>query len=335
MLTRRDRGGSVGRDDLPAAEEVLGYFEELSNWGRWGDDDALGTLNFVTPEATLAAAAEIQLGRSVSCAWDIVARQRDGDLFGTPQRYMLNHGQGLADEHRVVPPHRRADDRGFGASEFFGLVFHGLNVSHIDALSHIFWDRRMYNGYPAELVTSQLGATRLAITDIADGVTTRGVLLDVARAKGVDWLEPGTPVTPADLEEAEVAQGVTVRSGDIVFLRTGHCRYKHAHGPAKTNAGQPGWHASALPWIHEREVAAIGCDTGQDVTPSGYHKAGLNLPVHSIGISAMGLWLIDNLDLEAVGDVAAELGRWSFFLSLQPLRIEGGTGSPLNPVAIF
>jgi len=320
---------------LPSADEVFEYFDQLSNWGRWGPDDARGTLNFVTPGTTRAAAAEIVTGRSVSCAWDIVTRQQEGDLFGTPQRYMLNHGQGLADPERVVPPHRRADDRGFGASEFFGLVFHGLNITHIDALSHIFWDRQMYNGYPAEWVTSQLGATRLAVTDIRDGVSTRGVLLDVARAKGVDWLEPGTPVTPADLELAEARQNVKVRSGDIVFLRTGHGRSRHEDGPGKTNRGQPGWHASALPWIHEREVAAIGCDTGQDVTPSGYHDVGLNLPVHSIGISAMGLWLIDNLDLEALAATAEELTRWTFFLSLQPLRIDGGTGSPLNPVAIF
>lgn len=320
---------------LPSGPDVLAYFERLSNWGRWGDEDALGTLNFVTPATTVAAAAEIQLGRSVSCAWDIRSERQEGDLFGTPQRYMLNHGQGLADPDRVIPPHRLADDRGFGASEFVGFVFHGLNITHLDALSHIFWDRKMYNGYPAEWVTSQLGATRLAITDVRDGIATRGVLLDVARARGVDWLEPGTPVTPVDLEAAEERQGVRVRSGDVVFLRTGYGRSRHENGPGKTMRGQPGWHASSLPWLHEREVAVIGCDTGQDVTPSGYADVGLNLPIHSIGISAMGLWLLDNLDLEALGDTAEELERSSFFLSLQPLRIEGATGSPLNPVAIF
>jgi len=321
--------------NLASAEEVFSYFETLSNWGRWGDDDALGTLNYVTPEVTVAAAAEIQTGRSVSCAWPITNKHQEGDLFGTPQRFMLNHGQGLGDPDRVLPPHRRPGDRGFGASEFVGFVFHGLNITHLDALSHIFWDKKMYNGYPAELVTSQLGATRLAVTDVKDGISTRGVLLDVARARGVDWLEPGTPVTPADLEAAEERQGVRVRAGDAVFMRTGYGRSRHENGPGKTSRGQPGWHASALPWLHAREVALIGCDTGQDVTPSGYYEAGLNLPVHSIGIAAMGLWLLDNMDLEAVGEVAQELSRWSFFLSLQPLRLEGATGSPLNPVALF
>ena len=320
---------------VPSADEVHGYFESLSNWGRWGEDDARGTLNFVTEATTLAAASEIQLGRSVSCAWPITNERQEGDLFGTPQRFMLNHGQGLADEHRVLPPFRRPGDRGFGASEFVGFVFHGLNITHLDALSHIFWDRKMYNGYPAELVTSQLGATRLAITDVAEGVTTRGVLLDVARAHGVDALEPGYGVMPEDLARAEAHQGVRVRSGDAVFLRTGYGHTRHTQGAQKTTRGQPGWHAATLPWLHEREVAVIGCDTGQDVTPSGYADAGINLPVHSIGISAMGLWLLDNLDLEALGKTCAELERGSFFLSLQPLRLEGATGSPLNPVAIF
>ena len=319
----------------PSADEVFTYFERLSNWGRWGTDDTRGTLNYVTPEVTLAAAGEIQLGRSVSCAWPITNQRQEGDLFGTPQRFMLNHGQGLADENRVLPPHRREGDRGFGASEYVGFVFHGLNITHLDALSHIFWDRKMYNDYPAELVTSQMGATRLAITDIAEGITTRGVLLDVARARGVDALEPGYGVTPDDLALTEERQGVSVRRGDAVFLRTGHGHVRHASGPTKTARGQPGWHASSLPWLHEREVAVIGCDTGQDVTPSGYNEAGLNLPVHSIGISAMGLWLLDNLDLEALGQTCEELERGTFFLSLQPLRLEGATGSPLNPIALF
>ncbi len=320
---------------LPTAEEVFGYFEELSNWARWGEEDDRGTLNYVTPKVTLAAAKEIQTGRSVACSWVITNQRQEGDLFGTPQRFMLNHGQGLADADRVIPPHRRAGERSFGASEYIGFVFHGLNITHIDALSHVFWDGRMYNGYPAEWVTSQLGATRLAITDVAEGISTRGVLLDVARAHGVDALEPGRGVTPQDLELAEKKQGVQVRSGDAVFLRTGYGHARHASGPGKTTLGQPGWHAAALPWLHEREVAVIGCDTGQDVTPSGYYDAGLNLPVHSIGITAMGLWLVDNLDLEALGVTCQELGRASFFLSLQPIMIEGATGSPLNPVAIF
>ena len=119
---------------LPDIDEVLGYFDTLSNWGRWGDDDRLGTLNYVTPDVTRAAASEIREGVSVSCAWDIDNRVQEGDIYGPPQRYMINHGQGLGDEHRVLPRHRRAADRSSGVAEYVGFAFHGMNITHIDAL---------------------------------------------------------------------------------------------------------------------------------------------------------------------------------------------------------
>lgn len=160
---------------IPSADEVHGYFESLSNWGRWGKDDCLGTLNFVTPDITVAAAPEVQVGRRISWSWPITHQHQEGDVFGTPQRFMLNHGQELSDSDRVIPPHRRPRELGFGASEFVGFVLHGLNITHPDALSHVFWDRKMYNGLPAELVTSQLGATRLAVTDVKDGISAMGL----------------------------------------------------------------------------------------------------------------------------------------------------------------
>lgn len=324
--------GDPTTDNAPAIDEVLGYFDELSNWGRWGDDDRLGTLNHVTPEATVAAAAEIREGAAVSCAWDV-----DGtdDIHGPPQRHMISTGQGLADEHRVLPRHRRATDRSAGAAEFVGFAFHGMNMTHLDALSHLFWDREMFNGVPAEHVTSHAGATSLAITDAAEGITSRGVLLDIPPLLDVDWLEPGFGVTPEHLEAAEARQGVTVRRGDIVFLRVGYSKRRRAEGPRPVNLGQAGFHASALPWLHEREVAVIGNDGGQDAMPSGYHLDGLAMPIHTIGITAMGLWLLDNLDLEPLVDACERRRRWTFFMHLAPLRLAGATGSPLNPVAIF
>ena len=320
---------------LPDIDEVLAYFDVLSNWGRWGDDDRLGTLNYVTPDVTRAAAAEIREGASVSCAWDIDNHTQEGDIYGPPQRYMINHGQGLADEHRVLPRHRRAADRSSGAAEYVGFAFHGMNITHIDALSHIFWDRRMYNGVPAEHVTSHAGAVSLAVTDAPTGVTSRGVLLDIPPVVGGDWLEPGFGVLPEHLDAAEARQGVTVRSGDIVFLRVGYSRRKREQGPRPVQLGQAGWHAAALPWLHEREVAVIGNDGGQDAMPSGYHRDGLGMPIHAIGIVAMGLWLIDNLDLEPLAEACATRQRWTFFMHLSPLRLAGATGSPLNPIAIF
>ncbi|MGH7899501.1 MAG: cyclase family protein [Candidatus Binatia bacterium] len=321
---------------VPTEAEVLGWFEKLSNWGRFGADDQLGTLNLVTAEHRRKAAALVTEGASVSCAWDISTMPQIGDHFGPPQRHMLMTGEGLADKHRVVPPHPVPGvdmSRSAGAVEYFGCVFHGVNITHIDALSHVFWDRMSYNGKPAELVNAMFGATNLAVTGLRDGIFTRGVLIDVPAVRGVDWLEPGEGVMPEDLEAAENRQGVRVSIGDVVLLRTGYSRRKREQGPLPIESGQAGWHAACLPWLHARGVSAIGCDTAQDVVPSGYTQVAL--PIHSIGIVAMGLWLLDACDLEALAATAARLRRWEFCFTVAPLRIEGGTGSPVNPVASF
>jgi kynurenine formamidase len=322
--------------DAPSEDEVLGYHKSLSNWGRWGTDDQLGTINLITPEKRRAAASLVTEGINVSCAWDLSTMPQVGDMFGPVQRHMLMTGEGLNDEHRVVPLHPVPGmdmSRQAGAAEYFGCVFHGVTITHIDALSHMFWDGTAYNGVPGALVNAMFGATSLAVTALRDGISTRGVLLDIPAARGVDWLEPATGVFPEDLEAAEAAQGVRVEEGDVVLLRTGYARQKRETGPIPPHEGQAGWHAASLPWLHERGAAAIGCDTGQDVVPSGYMTIGL--PVHCVGMVAMGLTLIDNCDLEELSATCARLGRYEFFLTLAPLRLEGGTGSPVNPIATF
>jgi kynurenine formamidase len=193
----------------------------------------------------------------------------------------------------------------------------------------------MYNGRPAELVSDR-GAEGLPITVAKNGVITRGVVLDVAAARGVEWLDPGQGAYPEDLEAAEARQGVRVGSGDAVFLRTGFGRYRRETGrvsAAEPGVSQPGWHAATLPWLREREVSLIGCDTANDVTPSGYPT--MALPVHIIGLVAMGLWLIDNCDLEGLASTAARLSCWEFHLAVCPLALSGLTSSPVNPIATF
>lgn len=192
----------------------------------------------------------------------------------------------------------------------------------------------MYNGVDASRVTVRAGATHHAMDALESGVVTRGVLLDVAASRGVHWLEPGEGVFPNDLEAAQRAQGVQVGPGDAVLLRTGYGRRKREHGPDDTvRIGRAGWHAACLPWLHERDVALIGCDTAQDVHPSGYPA--LRSPVHAVGIVAMGLWLLDNCDLEPLARACGERSRHEFLFSLAPLRIAGATGSPVNPIALF
>jgi kynurenine formamidase len=314
--------------DLPDDTQIRAWFTELSNWGRWGTDDERGTLNHVTAEHRRAAAASVTEGVSVSCAWDIDTAPRRDQPFGAPQRHMIATGEGLADPDRVDGP-----VEGGGTAEHLGLVFHGYAVTHLDGLCHMHWQGRMYNDVPASSVTARQGATRLAVTAIPEGVVTRGVLLDVAGARGGAWLEPGQGVHPVDLEAAEAAQGVQVGPGDVVLLRTGYGRKLREHGPdAVGEVGRAGWHASCLPWLHERGVAVIGADTAQDVIPSGYS---MRNPVHLVGIVAMGLWLIDNCDLEPLAEACRRLGRSSFLFTLAPLRVVGGTGSPVNPLATF
>jgi kynurenine formamidase len=312
---------------VPTQDEVLGYFDTLSNWGRWGPDDERGTLNYITPEMVRAAIATVTQGVSVSCALDIRAEWTPDQIVGSPQRLMLVTGE---------PPDSRdpAHSRAWGPMEYFGLAFHGFTVTHLDALSHGVWNGQLYNGRPASVVTARSGALEQSVVAAASGITTRGVLLDIPPVRGQQWLEPGDGVFPEDLEAAEDRQGVRVGTGDAVLLRTGYGQRRRERGHEDMLAtGQPGWHAACMPWLHERQVALIASDTSQEVVPSGYTNPGL--PVHKVGIVAMGLWLLDNADLEDAAAMCVELKRWEFLLVNAPLRIDGGTGSPLNPLAIF
>ncbi|UQU62164.1 cyclase family protein [Couchioplanes caeruleus] len=311
---------------LPTQDDVLGYFGTLSNWGRWGDDDERGTLNLVTDAVRLAAARAVRHGRSVSCAWEVaVPAEMERSTTSCPCAADMPGAENL-------PAAFHADRRWGFSSERLGMTFHGNTVTHLDSPCHLFWDGRMYNGRPHALVGPVTGSAWAAVTAAADGIVTRGVLLDVAAVRGVPWLEPGEGVVPGDLEEAERRQGVRVRSGDAVLLRTGHGRVRHESG-AGGGFAHAGWHASCLPWLREREVALIGADTPQDVQPSGYDA--VLMPVHAVGLVAMGLWLLDNCDLEACAATAAELGQWDFQLAVAPVRLAGTSGSPVNPIATF
>jgi kynurenine formamidase len=313
----------------PSEHELLGWFDTLSNWGRWGPDDRRGTLNHITPARRLAAAQLVREGLSVSCAWDIRTGRQPGAPVET-QRYMLRTGLGLADEGRRDV----LGGRGAAAQEFIGMVFHGLDITHIDSLSHVFWDGRMYGGEPASAVTDRQGALVHDVLAVSDGIVGRGVLLDVARVRGVDVLGPADHVYPADLEAAERAAGLVVGPGDIVLTRTGLGGRRIREGRKyQPELPSPGFQAACLPWLQEREVAALGSDTGTEPIPTGYDIVAL--PMHMIGMVAMGLWLIDNCELETLANACAERERWEFLFTVAPLRFRGATGAPVNPLALF
>lgn len=314
---------------LPSQAEVIDYFERLSNWGRWGTEDSLGTLNLITPEKRRAAAALVRDGATISCAHDIESRAQASQPGGPPQRFML----GTGDAYRGASAE---GDRSWVATEYLGLAYHGNTTTHIDSPAHLFWDGKLYNGRPATDVTARTGAGSGAVTDLRDGVYTRGVLLDVAAAQGRDWLDESEPVLPEHLEQAEAAAGTRVESGDAVLLRTGFWQRRLTEDDGEQIWARlqfPGWHASCLPWLHERGVALIGSDVTQDVRPSGYEA--LRLPVHTIGLVAMGLWLVDVCNLEDLAAECQRRERWDFQFIVAPLRWEGATGSPVNPIAVF
>ena len=311
---------------IPSGEELLSYFTTLSNWGRWGPDDEIGTLNLITPQKRRAAASSVQEGVVVSCSLEIDTEPRSGQPLGPVQRHMVSTGP--TTEFGTDPDDPTWGRPDWGAMEYLGMVFHGPTITHLDALCHNSWEGRLFNGAMADDVTVRSGARVNSMAAVPDGIVTRGVLLDVARLRERPWLEIGDGVFPEDLEAAERAQGVVVEEGDAVLLRTGF--------PASGQdvaAGQPGYHAATLPWLHERGVAVLGADTSQDVVPSGYRNP--KMPIHAVGISAMGLWLLDNCDLERLAKTCERFGRWHFQFVLGSLRIQGGTGSPVNPLAIF
>jgi kynurenine formamidase len=314
----------------PSEEQVLAWFDELSNWGRWGPDDRLGTLNHLTPAKRVAAARLVQEGETVSCSWDIKTGRQPGATVES-QRYMLSTGLGLEEEGRRG---LMGQGRGGGAQEYIGMVFHGLDVTHLDSLAHLFWDGKMYGGAPASLVSDRQGALKHDVLAVSNGIVTRGVLLDIARLRGVDVLAADDHVYPEDLEAAEQAAGVRLEPGDVLLVRTGEGGARIAQ-KRDYNANKPrsGYQAACLPWLHERGIAMIGSDVAQDPTPTGYRS--VIMPVHMVGIVAMGLWLIDNCQLEDLAATCERLGRWEFQFALAPIRFQGVTGSPTNPIAVF
>lgn len=300
-------------EPLRKAADIEALHRRLSNWGRWGERDQLGTLNLITAEKRAAAAALVRSGRAVSCA-----RALDTLPSADNPRPATHHMTGTASE-------------GFGA-DWFGLGPHGYATSHIDGLCHIFKGEELYNGYPAAKVTAH-GAEELGIQAWRDGIVSRGVLLDVPRVRGAEWLEPGDAILPDELERCEADAGVRVEEGDVLLVRTGRWRYRDAHGPWDAHQRLAGLQAACLPWLHERGVAALGCDGVSDVVPSGVD--GVRLPIHFVAIPTLGLPLLDNLDLERLAHTCTEEARWTFHLTIAPLILQGGTASPINPLALF
>lgn len=306
--------------EVPTTAELDALYERLKNWGRWGDDDERGALNHLTDERRAAAAGLVRSGRSISLAHDL-GTEPSPENPHPAHHHMLASGD--ARDSNGIPGYEAARD-------YVGLDVHGLYTTHVDALSHMFVRGEMFGGRPASEVRSD-GARSNTIMSMAEGVVGRGVLLDVPRALGIDFFDSGQVVTVAELEATEAAQGVRVGSGDILLVAWGRDARRTAKGGFD---GFSGLHAECLPWLQEREVAVLGSDGISDPMPF-VGTPDWPFPVHQIGITGMGLHLIDNMALSALADACAEAGRWEFLFTMAPLRIERGTGCPVNPTAVL
>ncbi|MEZ5285880.1 MAG: cyclase family protein [Vicinamibacterales bacterium] len=292
------------------ADEYDALFQRVKNWGRWGADDQLGAANLVTDATRRQALGLARLGVTVSLAHPPLTAEADDNA--NPFEHTMN--------------------RGF-TTDRYSVSYHGYAHSHLDALCHILYRDQTYNGYPRAEVNTAQGCTKLAIDTLAQGVVTRGVLIDIPRLKGVPYLEPGTAVYQEDVEAWEKQAGVRVGPGDALLLRTGRWARREAVGPWAVGRSAAGFHASIATYLKERGVAFVGSDAASEVMPALVE--GVNLPVHTLMITALGIHILDNQDLERLGETAARLKRWEFQLTINPLPVKGGTGSPLNTLATF
>jgi kynurenine formamidase len=346
-------------------EDVDRWMKELSNWGKWGPDDQAGTINLITPAKRKAAAGQVRDGVSVSLSLD-ADLPKEGSTGGPlPGGGPPRGPRGVGDPAPAgANPQGRGPEGGPGRGEGRGggfaerntwtltsrppgpdprplaayvvdtiaVSYHGNNTTHLDALSHMYYQGHLYNNFPQTSYTDR-GAGKNDVMAFKTGIFTRGVLFDIPKLKGVPYLGDEEPVYVEDLEAWEKKAGFRLESGDAMLLRTGRWLRVKEKGPLDLNRATPGLYASCTKWMRERGVSILGSDVVQDVRPS--RVEGVNQPIHQIGLMSLGLPLIDNCILEDLSQAAAQRRRWTFLLTINPLRVPGATGGPVNPIATF
>jgi kynurenine formamidase len=305
---------------IPTREEVLAYLHERRNWGRWGADDQVGAINLITPEKRVKAASLVRTGRSVSLSRDFPKQPGGGNTY--PAQHWM----------KTVP-------RGTGgfSADYYGIFYHGIASTHLDALCHTWDDQGMWNGRDPQREITFEGAMFGGVEHWDTGLITRGVLLDVPKHRGEPYVTLDKPVHGWELEDIARAEGITLEPGDAVVVYSGREALQAAHPgqfyevPFGTpNPVRPGLHASCLPFLRDYDIAVLVWDM-MDAMPNGYD---LPWSVHG-AIFAYGIALLDNALLQPLAAVCAAAGRYEFMLIIAPLKVVGGTGSPANPVALF
>ncbi|MBM42029.1 MAG: hypothetical protein CL483_08935 [Acidobacteria bacterium] len=315
VLTVSLHGQRANMPPLVTQTQYNQWQTELSNWGRWGPDDELGAANLITPTKRAEAAALVEDGFTVSLASD--AEKVATIANPCPIEWSMVRATRTAASDTVAYP-----------------CIHGPGTTHLDAFAHIFFDGKMWNGYDIDgLVTMEEGATKNSIMTVKDGLVTRAVLYDIPRLKDVAYLEPGTRITVADLEAWEARTGVRVGSGDAFLVRWGRWAREDALGPFDTGQEAAGLDNHVIPWLKERDVAIAGWETpGYMPQPEGDIS---RLALHNFALTILGIQVLDRADFQALAAAAAERERYEFMMTIAPLPIPNGTGSPVNPIAMF
>lgn len=285
-------------------------FNKTKNWGRWGANDQLGTMNLITDKKRREAASLVHSGISVSVSHPAI-KESAADV-ASPFEHVMNATL---------------------SGDTFKTVVHGINMSHLDAMCHSTYKGLEYGGLSPKDVNTTAGCNRLNVMTYKNGIVTRGVLIDIPRLRGVPYLEPGDQIFVKDIEAWEKKAGVKLGSGDALILRTGRWARRARVGPWNLNASSAGFHPSVIPWLRARDIAVIGTDAVADIVPSPIK--GVGTPIHTAVLTGLGIPLLDNQDPEALAETAARLKRWDFMLVVAPLLVEGGTGSPANTIAMF
>lgn len=296
--------------------------KRLSNWGRWGEDDRVGTLNHITAERLAAAARLVKTGKLFELGLEVSS---DGIQPQPGPRANPIHMMTISGLDKLAPGLHFADDY---------IIMPLQSVSQWDGLGHVGYDDFLYNGVPADTITTMKGSSVVSVHQIAKkGVAGRGVLLDIARLNGVDCLSRGYSIEPAELEAAEAKQGVRVGPGDILIIRTGWLRhFLIDKSAARYWDGEPGLSLACADWLHDREVAAV-CSDNWGIEVSDPTKPG-GLPLHCVLIRDMGMSLGEVFDLEELSEDCAVDGVWEFLFAAPPLKVVGGVGAPITPLAM-
>jgi len=294
-------------------QELEAMFRRCSNTGKWGPNDELGTLNYITPAKRIAAAGLVKTGEVVSVGRDLSTRQTKSN--GQPVSHIMMY----------------TDRNSPSCTDYFSIYPHGMVVTHMDALCHFSWNDQFYNGRKRSESLSASGAKWGSIYAQRQGIFTRGVLLDVAAARGVPWYQSDEYVTVADFEAAEKRQHLRVDSGDAIFVRTGMERMEAEMGEQDTYP-RAGLHPECVEWMHNRQVSVYG---GDCIEKLPFPSESFTSAMHMIVLASMGLPILDWPALTELAKTCERVNRWDYLLTTAPLRLPGGTASPINPLCLF